>query len=319
MRDVKITVEVSGAPKSYFNGTYTLTNSSKVNNKVQYTKTGSFKMYPNEASIEKRDDGKWYFIQWTFDLDNESSKVQGKEKYVYRGEELNRYRHNVPTTFKEIDHGLIPPESGWYDVYGMRADIKMITTIDRLNESSNERFLFSDTLSDVHLHCPDGTILHAHKVILSMQSSYFATVFEGPWDKEHPNGIWVTSNSPDIMKVILTFIYTGVFTYEEDQQLLSLLTLAHEYELKRLVEAIEEKLILMIDPKSIKDITQKAYIYSLDCLKESCCTFIYNYFLDVLMDGNFMKLATESESIWSELQSDMKATAQKILHTTSER
>ena len=319
MRDVKITVEVSGAPKSYFNGTYTLTNSSKINNKVQYTKTGSFKMYPNETSIEKRDDGNWYFVKWVLDLDNESSKVQGEDKYVYRGEVLSMNRYNERITFKGIDHGLIPPENDWYKKSNRKTEIKMITTVDPLNESSNERFLFSDTLSDVHLHCPDGTILHAHKVILSMQSSYFATVFEGPWDKEHPNGIWVTSNSPDIMKVILTFIYTGVFTYEEDQQLLSLLTSAHEYELKRLVEAIEEKLIFMIDLKSIKDITEKAYLYNLDCLKESCWAFIYNYFLDVLMDENFMRLATESTSIWSELQSDMKVTAQKILLTTSKR
>ena len=70
--------------------------------------------------------------------------------------------------------------------------------------------LFSSTFSDVHFHCPDGAILHAHKSILSTASPYFATVFLGPWDDDHPDGVWKTTNCAEIMKGLLRSMYTGI-------------------------------------------------------------------------------------------------------------
>ena len=109
-----------------------------------------------------------------------------------------------------IDKVVLPPEEGWIQsVKGTTSPIpiRVKSKIKHVRESPYKRYFLSEKWSDIHFHCPDGTILHAHKVILSTNSSYFRTVFEGLWDKEHPNGIWKTTNPPDIMKVILSFIY----------------------------------------------------------------------------------------------------------------
>ncbi len=307
MRELEISVEVSGAPIMHFNGTYFRTNSSKVNNTIQYTKTASFMMYPNVPFIEKRDDDKWYFLQWKFSSDTNSDGIKQILEYMCESVIINLDGGNVMPA---------PPASNWYQVKTFRnTSIRMSSKFTFVNKSSNESFLFSDKFSDVHFHCPDGTIIHAHKLILSTQSSYFSTVFEGPWDKQHPNNDWVTAIPPDILRIVLKFIYTGVFIQLEStlEELFSILALAHEYELKLLVEAISDKLILMMDMKSIKDITQKAYIYNLNNLKVSCITFIHTNFVGVLMEESFMELATESDSIWSDLKSDLKEISPKLL------
>ena len=164
--------------------------------------------------------------------------------------------------------------------------------------------LLSSKFSDVHFHCPDGTILHAHRNILSAASPYFATVFEGPWDDEHPNGVWKTSNSANLMKVILAYIYIGVKKGDEiSNQALAILSLAHEYQLEMLVKAAETILMQQIEEENVKEILQSSILYNLEKLKRSCFDFVKKNMAKVLMNKDFMKLATEDEALWSELQS----------------
>ena len=164
--------------------------------------------------------------------------------------------------------------------------------------------LLSSKFSDIHFHCPDGTILHAHRNVLSAANPYFATVFEGPWDDEHPNGVWKTSNSAKLMKVILAYIYIGVKKGDEiSDQALAILSLAHEYELTMLVKAAETTLIQQIEEENVKELLQSSILYNLKKLKRSCFDFIKKNAIKVLTNKEFMKLATEDEALWSELRS----------------
>ena len=178
-----------------------------------------------------------------------------------------------------IPKSRTPPESGWTCCRCANAPPpivhKVLIVIKPYCLITFEKMLFSAKFSDVHFHCPDGTILHAHRNILSAASPYFATVFEGPWCDEHPNGVWKTSNSADLMRVILAYIYISVEKEDDiSKQPFAVLSLAHEYQLIILVEAAERILMQQIKEKNVKEILQSSILYNLENLKHSCFDFI---------------------------------------------
>jgi len=163
--------------------------------------------------------------------------------------------------------------------------------------------LFSEKFSDVHFHCPDGTILHAHKVFLSSSSSYFATAFEGPWADEHPDGVWTTSNSADLMRIMLTYIYTCTHDDTEiSKDPLAVLSLAREYDLMPLVDIAETILMSQISKDNVKEVLQAAAVYDLSKLKESCFIAISKNTVDIVTDEEFIKLSSEDNALWRELR-----------------
>uniref|UniRef100_A0A7S2WE13 BTB domain-containing protein n=1 Tax=Eucampia antarctica TaxID=49252 RepID=A0A7S2WE13_9STRA len=95
-----------------------------------------------------------------------------------------------------------PPESGWRIV---GPGIEPLPTVLKVHDmevepdclASFRNMLLSVKFSDIHFHCLDGTILHAHRNILFAASPYFAIVFEDPWGDDHPNGVWNTADPVD--------------------------------------------------------------------------------------------------------------------------
>lgn len=71
------------------------------------------------------------------------------------------------------------------------------------------KLLFSQDFADVTFECPDGTSLHAHKNILAASSDYFRVNLI-------QMEFWKTTNDSDTMKVVLSFIYTGVLPSNND-------------------------------------------------------------------------------------------------------
>ena len=69
--------------------------------------------------------------------------------------------------------------------------------------------LFSPDFSDVIFVCPDGTEIPAHRNILAAKNPYFRTYFGGPWTEQHPDGRWETEKSSDVIKALLSLMYTG--------------------------------------------------------------------------------------------------------------
>ena len=69
----------------------------------------------------------------------------------------------------------------------------------------------------------------------------------------------------------------------------------------------------------VEDITQKAYLFGLVSLKESCCLFIHENCLNVLMDENFIKLSVENKNIWLDLKMDLESTSSKLLQSKKKR
>lgn len=161
--------------------------------------------------------------------------------------------------------------------------------------------LFSEEFSDVHFECKDGTRLPAHKNVLASSSSYFRNYFSGPWG-EHGDGVWQTSNSPDIMRAVLTFIYTGEVpdSLLMESDAVAILSLAYEYELPGLVMVSEAGCIRKLDGDNVKTILQLAHLHDSKALKEVCFKYIRNN-AHVLMGPEMMALRGEDQNLWGDL------------------
>jgi len=162
--------------------------------------------------------------------------------------------------------------------------------------------LLSETLSDITFVCPDGSRLPAHKCILSAASDYFRAVFNGPWAENNPNGEWTTENSGDVMKGVLTFIYTG----KEDTSLMqvepeAMLSVASEYGIVPLMELAERCCIRRLTPSNLKEMLQLADLRSSTTLKEACFDYVHQRGASLLAEPQFLSLASEDPQIWKEL------------------
>lgn len=169
--------------------------------------------------------------------------------------------------------------------------------------ATNAKMLFSKKFSDVHFHCSDGIILHAHKIILSAASEYFSTVFESPWDNEHRDGVWKTRSPANVMRIVLTYIYTGAVEKDKvSEHATEIISLAHDYQLSGLLEKAEMIMTEKVNEFNVKQVLQTAVIYNLDILKESCFHYIKASSRNIVMEKEFMELSTKDEALWEELR-----------------
>ena len=211
----------------------------------------------------------------------------------------------------DSDSSSIPPLTGWSPV---NQGISPAPRVKKVAVHKDQPFYFdlkkvflSELFSDVHFHCPDGTVLHAHKIVLSNVSSYFAIVFEGPWDLEHPDGIWKTSNSSETMKAVLSYIYGYPISVEDlEEHSLDILSLAHEYDMVELVTIVEIELIEKISTDNVKDLLHCSARFELERLKACCFDFVKTEGIDLIMDKEFVKISSEDENLWDELRCHMK-------------
>jgi hypothetical protein len=161
--------------------------------------------------------------------------------------------------------------------------------------------LFSEKFSDVKFICQDGTTFHAHKNMLAAASPYFSTAFEGPWGEQHQDGLWETSNSPTVMKAVLSFIYIGAITPDlMDQQPADMLAVASEYSLPCLRELCEAHYARSVSVDNLKIMLQLAHLHGSSPLKRSCFDFAKKNII-VLGHPLVLSLAAEDAGLWAEL------------------
>jgi hypothetical protein len=162
--------------------------------------------------------------------------------------------------------------------------------------------LFSEKFSDVQFKCQDGTTFHAHKNILAAASPYFSTAFEGPWGEQHQDGLWETSNSPAVMKAVLSFIYIGEITSDVmDHQAADMLTVASEYSLPGLWEICEASSADSLSVDNVKIMLQLAKLHDSSLLKRSCLKFCKKKMATVLTNPSVLSLAVEDAELWAEV------------------
>jgi hypothetical protein len=184
--------------------------------------------------------------------------------------------------------------------------------------------LFSEQFSDVTFVCRDGTPIYAHQNILSVASPYFKTYFTGPWSKQNNDRQWKIQVDSNILKSVLTYMYTGSFGASSQgmsmDTLVEILQVGHEFQISNLFELCMTKTILRKSEFSLSNIKHFICIAATfsdptverKTLWGHCVDYIQDNIVTVLMDADFMTLATESPGIWKKLETELDSMSRKL-------
>lgn len=293
MKGVDYAVEVIGAGIDDVNGLYFPTISLR-NGLPIYTQSGIFKGDADDCVFI------WRFgsRHWQISTLKTDGKIGKDEKHYY-------------ISYDNAE-SIAPPTCGWQKGSDDVGDPPTLSIVRYIRKESSicmkklKQMLYSEKYSDVHFLCNDGVIVHGHKIVIATSSSYFEEIFDNGWDEFHPKGIWRTSCSSKVIKVMLLYLYTGIFDEKEiAKQPLTFMDLAHECELAIFISTVEEFMVNYITIKSVKDILICADMYDLSKLKEFCLDFINRNMAEILTDKKFMNLAEENEDLWNYVRSSL--------------
>lgn len=144
----------------------------------------------------------------------------------------------------------------------------------------------SKAFCDIEFVCAEGKSLFAHRAVLAAASPYFRRFLEGPWGEYQQDGTWKTSNSYQVMKVVLKYMYTGsVDEKEVGEECLEVLSLAAEYELPGLFELLESICSKRISTKNLNETLFMADSLQSSVLKKAVDQYVRQNAYDILMQS----------------------------------
>ena len=135
-----------------------------------------------------------------------------------------------------------------------------------------EKFLFSDTLSDIQLIVGEK-VLYAHKFILAARSEVFEAMFTQEKKENGENNVKIEDFTCEVVMEMLRYMYTHKIN-EIEKMLEDLLTLADKYLLKELKSLCESTLIENLSNSNICNLMLIANKYDLYNLKKKIISFI---------------------------------------------
>jgi hypothetical protein len=163
------------------------------------------------------------------------------------------------------------------------------TTILQYTSKLYESLLFSPDFSDVTFVCPEGIEISAHRCVLAANNAYFKAYFQSPWLELHPDGRWETEKSADVLKALLSLIYTGKLSPDvTDSKLVQILETSYEFQLgKDLLRVVQAKCIESISVANVKELLLFAKLHDASFLFDACFNFVCDNFFNVASDLEF--------------------------------
>lgn len=162
-------------------------------------------------------------------------------------------------------------------------------TIVRHTKTILGSMLFSRDYSDVTFVCHDGSEIPAHRVVLASKNPYFQAYFSGPWTAQHPDGRWETEISSDVMKAVLSLIYTGeVQANLSDAHLLELLDTVYKFQLDGdLLRVCQAICMENITVANVKNLLLSAKLHDASFLFDTCFKYVCENFAQLGSDPGF--------------------------------
>lgn len=185
----------------------------------------------------------------------------------------------------------------------------------------SSKFLLSSKYSDVTFVCSDDeTELPAHKILLASASDYFDTHFSGPWGEQYAGGKWNIEYSSDIIKAVLTFVYTQdvpASTFASETFCQSLMKVAHEWKLPRLFHMAETKISRMVSSANLLTLIGEAELYEAKVLKRACVRYMKDNVKGLIVENPHLTstLASGHPNLWSELSDELQPARKKPRHS----
>lgn len=113
--------------------------------------------------------------------------------------------------------------------------------------------------------------IKAHSQVLAARSDGFATILKS---KAAGEKIEVNDVEPYIFKLLLKFVYCGIFNAVDTDDLLKLVVAADKYSLDSLVKICEERLIFNLSVDNVVSVLKASYVLKTDVMKNKCLEFI---------------------------------------------
>ena len=130
------------------------------------------------------------------------------------------------------------------------------------------------TTHDVTFKTADGGSLGAHRAIIAASSPVFYAMLYGKIKESKESEIYLSSINTDMLKMIFTFIYTGVVPENSDEYL-GLLQAAHYFNIATLETKCGEMLVNTLDVNcNFSSIITFAVEHQLDLLFKQCFGFM---------------------------------------------
>lgn len=192
--------------------------------------------------------------------------------------------------------------------------VVMLTSTARVNRS----MLFSPDFSDVTFVCPGGIEIPAHRNVLAANNAYFRAYFSGPWLEQHPDGRWETTKSSDVIKALLSLIYTGEAPTEiSDAHLLELFETVYEFHLDSdLLCVCQAKCIENIGTSNAKDLLLAAKLHDASFLFDAAFKFVCEHFADVAEDPDVAEdLIKADRELWRKIVRSIHGQSRKRQRT----
>ncbi|XP_073838072.1 speckle-type POZ protein B-like [Musca autumnalis] len=150
------------------------------------------------------------------------------------------------------------------------------------------KILSSEEYSDVTLVAQGDVTFKAHKMILCARSVVFAAMFRNDLEESRKNRIEIKDMDANVMKEMLTNIYTDSEVPKEMAE--KLFCVAHKYALFNLQKMCEKLLIDAIEVASAVDTLLLAEKHSSLRLKVSAVEFIIQHIKDVIKTESWKTL-----------------------------
>ncbi|XP_003740974.1 BTB/POZ domain-containing protein 9 [Galendromus occidentalis] len=136
--------------------------------------------------------------------------------------------------------------------------------------------------------------LSAHKLILASSCDYFRALLRGGMRESTQKEIVLPGPPLGAFKLLLSYVYTGHLSLGalKEDVILEVLELAHQYGFEKLQEALCRYLQEILSVRNVCMVYDKAQLFHLDQLSETCCRFMDRHAEAVLQSKPFLQLST---------------------------
>jgi len=159
---------------------------------------------------------------------------------------------------------------------------KSLSTEERLELERNDKenlsadlgeLLESGESSDFTIICGEEEF-PCHRGILLARSKVLKAMIKSGMKEANNGQLIIKDLEPEIVRIVLKFIYTGEVIFDNKASALKLLEVGNMYELRGLKNMSEDHLIYVLGNKNVLDLLVAADMYNADILKEFAIKWI---------------------------------------------
>jgi len=146
-------------------------------------------------------------------------------------------------------------------------------------------FINNKNFSDLKI-IAEGKVIHASKMMISSQSEYFKTLFQGGMKDSKENVVEIKDIEYDITLKIIEFLYTQEVDIKSVEEAFKLLKFADQFQLSNLKQELAYYLSQHLNEQCVQLFWERAIDYGVKTLQIQICEWLLSN-LDNLVKTDF--------------------------------